>query len=172
MNNWIFGLTPQLIVDAVILALSVFILFLALSYLLFNPARELLKKRQSKVEGELSFAASEKEQAIQLKNEYEGKLSQASAQVDDILSDGRKQALKREAEIVEEAKLEAAKIVDRANKEVELEKSKVKDEVKQQMIVVASAMASKIIAKNIDETNQAQLIDEALSEIGDKTWQN
>ena len=60
VSNRIFGLDFQLIADALIMALAIFILFLALSYLLFNPARELLKKRQEKVQGELEFSAKEK----------------------------------------------------------------------------------------------------------------
>ena len=42
----LFGLDPQLIFDSLITGLSVFILFFVLSYLLFNPARDMLKKRQ------------------------------------------------------------------------------------------------------------------------------
>lgn len=171
MKNRIFGLDPQLLMDVLIVALSVFILFLALSYLLFNPARELLKKRQDKVQGELEHAAKDKKDAAELKSNYEAKLKDAFHEVDTILSEGRKKALKRENEIVDEAKEEAARIIDRANKEVELEKSKVKDEMKQQMVAVASAMAGKIIASNLDETKQAQLVDEALNEMGDDTWQ-
>lgn len=172
LTNRIFGLDWQLLADVAVLAVSVFVLFLALSYLLFNPARELLKKRQDKVESDLKDSAESKVQAMALKKEYEGKLSNASAKVDEILSEGRKKALKRENEIVDEAKAEAARVLDRANKEIELEKSKVKDEMRKEMVSVASVMAGKIIAGNIDEAKQSKLVDEALNEIGEDTWQN
>ena len=45
VSNRIFGLDAQLIADAVILALAVGFLFFLMSFLLFNPARELMKKR-------------------------------------------------------------------------------------------------------------------------------
>ena len=60
------------------------------------------------------------------------------------MSQTRKNAVKRENEIVDEAKAEAARIVDRANHDIELEKSKVKDDVKKEMISVATVMAEKI----------------------------
>ena len=41
----LFNLDPQLLFDAVILAISVFVMFTFLSYLLFNPVRDMLKKR-------------------------------------------------------------------------------------------------------------------------------
>ena len=49
VSNRIFGLDAQLIADAVILALAVGFLFFLMSFLLFNPARELMKKRQDKI---------------------------------------------------------------------------------------------------------------------------
>ena len=96
----------------------------------------------------------------------------AEKEVDVILSEGRKKALKRENEIVDEAKAEATRILERADREIELEKSKMKDEVKKEMVAVASVMAGKIIAASIDTDKQAQLIDEALNEMGDNTWRS
>lgn len=171
LSNRLFGLDAQLLMDAAIVALAVFVLFLALSYLLFNPARELLKKRQEKINSELKFSEKEKEEAMALKSDYEAKLKNASSEVDVILSEGRKKALKRENEIVDEAKVEAARVLDRAKKEIELEKSKIQDEVKQEMVSLATAMASKVLAESMDESKQAQLVEEALNEIGDQTWQ-
>ena len=40
------------------------------------------------------------------------------------------------------------------------------------MVAVASVMAGKIIAASIDTDKQAQLIDEALNEMGDDTWRS
>ena len=168
----IFGLDAQLFADVTITLVSVFILFLLLSYLLFNPARELLAKRQAKVQADLDAAAQEKEDALQFKAEYMAKVEAADKEVDEILSEGRKKAMKREAEIITEAQEEAVRITQRANREIELEKNKMKDEVKKEMISVASMMAGKFVAESMDEKKQAQLVDEALNEIGDDTWRN
>lgn len=172
LSNRIFGLDTQLLVDTAILALSVFVLFLLLSYLLFNPARELIKKRRDKIQSEMELSLKEKEAAKQFKTEYETKLKRASIEADEILSEGRKKALKREDEIVNEAKEEANKIIERANREIELERTKLKDEVKQEVISVATLMAGKIIGKTIDEEKHNELIEDALNEMGDHTWQS
>jgi F-type H+-transporting ATPase subunit b len=42
----LFGLDYQLLFDAAITAINVFILFLLVSVILFNPVRNMLKKRQ------------------------------------------------------------------------------------------------------------------------------
>ena len=170
--NRIFGLDAQLIADAVILALAVGFLFFLLSALLFNPARELMKKRQEKIQGEMETAAKDMADAKQMKAEYDAKLAAADKDVDAILSEGRKKALARENEIIAEAKEEAARVMERAEREIELEKSKVKDEVKQEMIGVAREMAGRFVAASMDEEAQAKLIDEALNEMGEDTWQS
>ena len=168
--NRIFGLDAQMAADLLITLVAVFVLFMLLSYLLFNPARELLAKRQAKIQADLDAAAREKEDAVAFKAEYDAKIHAADAEVDEILAEGRKKALKKEAEIVAGAQEEAARIAQRANKEIELEKSKMRDEVKKEMISVASMMAGKFVAESMDDKKQAQLVDEALKEIGDDTW--
>ena len=53
MTPRLFDLDFQLLADAVLSIIAVFVLFLALSYVLFNPAREFLKKRQDKIRNDL-----------------------------------------------------------------------------------------------------------------------
>mgnify|MGYP001043137607 CR=1 FL=1 len=170
--NRIFGLDAQLLADIVITLIAVFVLFLLLSYLLFNPARNLLEQRRAKIQGDLDAAAKDKEDALRFKAEYDAKVQAADTEVDEILSEGRKKAMKKEAEILAEAHEEAARIAQRANREIELEKNKMKDEIKREMISVASMMAGKFVAESMDEEKQSQLVDEALNEIGDDTWRN
>ena len=98
------------------------------------------------------------------------KIKNVQKETDEILSEARKKALKKESVMLEEAREEAAQIVARANREVELEKSKVKDEMKQEIINVATAMAGKIVASSLDESKQSQLLADTLEEMGDETW--
>ena len=170
LGDYIFGLDPQLLVDALITIIAMFALFLLLSYLLFNPARNMLQKRQDFIKEQLETAAKEKEDAIQFKSEYDAKLKVVDKEAEEILSETRKKAMKKESIIINEAKEESARILERANREVELEKSKVKDEVKQEIIAVASIMAGKIVAASLDEGEQSQLIADTLKEMGDETW--
>ena len=172
MEGRIFGLDAQLLVDTIIVILAVFFLFLLLSYLVFNPARELLRKRQEKIAGELADAAKNQAAAVQMKGEYEAKLAGADKEVDEILTEARKKGQKQEAKIVAEAKEEAARVMNRAEREIELEKEKMKDEVKQEMIVVAQAMAAKVMAASMDEAKQAELLEDTLKEMGDDTWRS
>ena len=147
-------------------------LFILLSYLLFNPARKLIQKRQDYIESQLSEAASAKDEALAMKKEYDDKLAKVDDESTELISQARQKAKERAGEIVNEAGDEAHRILARAEKEVALEKDKVRDEMKQEIVHVASAMAGKFVAASMDEDKQAQLIDETLKEMGDETWQN
>ena len=170
MQDYLFDLTPQLLSDSLLTLISVMVLFFCLSYFLFNPAREMLKKRSDKIQGELEDAKLNQEQAIALKQEYEAKLKDINKEAEVILSEARKKALDNEAKMIANAKEEAAKIIERAHVEAELEKQKITDDVKKEMVSIASLMAGKVVAASIDTTVQESLINETLKEIGESTW--
>lgn len=168
----IFGLDPQLLHDTILLALAVLLLFTLMSYLLFNPARKMLKDRQERIKNDIDTARSDKEQAAAQKAEYDAKLKGIEKEAEEILSDARQKALKNEARIVDEAREEAARIIKRANEEALLEKKRIMDEAKQEMIMIASMMAGKVVKSSIDTTIQDALVEETLKEIGENTWQS
>ncbi|MBT9780085.1 F0F1 ATP synthase subunit B [Clostridium sp. MCC353] len=168
----LIGFDPQLLADAVITGINIFILFFALSYLLFNPVRDVLEKRRQKIAGELADAATDKKTAAAMKAEYEAKLKDINKEAEAILEEARKKAKKREAEIIDEAKGEAVRIIERANREIEMERKKAVDDLKQEVIDLASLIAGKVVAASIDTAVQDALVEETLKEMGETTWQS
>ena len=168
----IFGLDAQLLFDVCVQAIAVFLLFIFLSYILINPVRKVLEDRQAKIKDDIANATRDKEEAAKYKAEYEEKIKQADKEADEILSEARRKAIKNEESIIGDAKEEASRIIAGANQEAALEKEKVKDEVRQEIIGVATAMAGKFVENSLDDAKQQELIDEALKEMGDDTWQS
>ena len=166
----LFNLDPQLLHDAVLLALSVFVMFTFLSYLLFNPARDFLKKRAERVKDNIDSAEKAKADAEALRLEYEDKLRNIHMEENEILSAARKKALENEAKIIEGA--EAAAIIARADRQAELEMKKAQDDIKKEIITVASMIAGKVVSEKIDTDIQDSLVDDTLKEIGEQTWQS
>ena len=169
-TEYLFGLDAQLLFSTAVTAINIFILFVLLSYLLFDPAREMLKKRAEKITSERETAKQAKEEGIAFKEEYEARLRNVDKEAEAILSEARKKALKKEEQIISEAKEEAARIIERANNEIALEKKRALDEVKTEVIEIASMMAGKVVAANIDTKISDALVEETLNEIGDSTW--
>ena len=172
MEPRVFDLDLQLLTDSALMIVAVFVLFLIASYLLFNPVRDMMAKRQAKIKGELDDAAKDKEDAAALKAEYEEKLKNVDKEAEEILSDARKRALANENRIVADAKEEASRIIERAKVEAALEKEKAADDMKREMVVLASMIAGKVVKASIDTTVQESLVNETLKEIGESTWQS
>jgi F-type H+-transporting ATPase subunit b len=168
----LIGFDPQLLHDSILTGINIFILFFLLSYLLFNPVRDVLEKRKQKIAQELAAAAGDMASASALKEEYEAKLKNVNKEAEDILEAARKKAKTRENEIIDEARAEASRIVERANREIELEKKKAIDDLKQDVVNIASLMAQKAVGNSIDIVIQNALIDETLKEMGESTWQS
>ena len=120
----------------------------------------------------MESAKKDKEEAGKYKEEYDNKLKNVKAETDEIMSAARVKAKKQEAQIVDEAKEEAARIIKRAENEAVLEKGKAKDEMKQEIIAVASLMAEKIVESSMTEEEQNKMLEAALNEMGEETWQN
>ena len=168
----IIGFDAQLIFDAIITGINIFILFFALSYFLFNPIQKVLKDRQDKIKNELENAKNKETEAIALKEEYEKKMNDARLEADEILSNAKKNAKTMSEQIILEAKTEANNIIARGNKEIEQERAKAVDELKDKVIEISTILATKIIKENVNTKNADKLFEETISEIGDSTWQN
>ena len=168
----LFTLDAQLLFDTIVMALSMLLLVTVISYLFFNPVRDMLEKRRQRVLDDREAAKKEKEDAIRFKEDYEAKLLAADKEVQEILSEARKRAMKNGAKIEAEAREEAARILARAHTEMELEKKQALDDVKQEMISIATMMAEKMVSVSVDTEVQERLIEDTLKEMGENTWQS
>ena len=158
--------------DGVLQALAIFLIIFILYKLLFKPVTEFLDKRRAFIAGELSDAETAKHDAHGLKKNYEAKLLHINDEADSILKDARQKAIRREEEIIAAAKVEAEAIKLKAMQDIALEENRVRAEMKDEMIEVASLMASKFVETSIDEKKQEAIIDDMIKEMGDVSWLN
>ena len=172
LDDRIFGLDAQLVFQLLFMGIAIFLLFMAASYLLLDPVRKILNDRKERVMREQREALENREAALRMREEYDGKLKEIDKVAEQILSDSRKKAMQRENEIIMNAKEEAGRIVAGARQEAELEQKRVNDQVKQEIISVAALLSEKLVASSLDEEKQNALIEQTRKEIGDDTWQN
>lgn len=168
----LFGLDAQLLFDTCITAVNVLIMSFVLSFFLYNPVRKFLDQRKEKISGDLKEAADAKAEALALKAEYEEKMRSVAQEADEILRSARQRGLDNQARIVEEANAEAGRIKERARKDIELEKQHAMDDTKNYVVDLASAIAAKVVAANIDTRVQNELVEEAIRELEENIWQD
>ena len=163
-----FGTAPAQIIFHGIMVL---VLFYLLGRLLIKPLQKMLKKRQDAIEQSISDAQTNKEQAEVLKAEYEQKLAGAVKEREQILSDAYKAAQRKEEQVLEEARAEALRIRERAERDAKQEKDKAQDQIKQEAVVLATAMTAKLLEKVVDDDIRAKLVENAVQGMEEADWQ-
>ncbi|MGO1468534.1 MAG: F0F1 ATP synthase subunit B [Tissierella sp.] len=162
---------PQL-VPMLIILVSVFILFMILKKFLHKPVTEFIQKRQENIETDIEDAKILKQEAIDLKAEYEDRIEKAKLEGQEIVESSRVRGTELEKTMLEDAKKESEKILERARIQIAREKEKAYDDVKKSAGEMAILIATKIMEKDIDLENQNILIDKFIDEVGSSKWQN
>lgn len=168
----IIGFDAQLLFDAAIVGIAVLLLFVLLSYLLFNPIQKVLAERKTRIATEVETAKTNQAEAMALKEKYENRLAEVEKEANQILEEARKKAKLNESEILKEAMAEAVRVKERASREIELEKKKAMEEVKQEFVNIATLIATKAVEASMDVQISTKLIDDTLGQIGESTWQS
>ena len=159
-------------VELIVTAINVFILFFLIGYLVSDMLFGMLTKRQERIADDINTARMSKEEALALKNDYEHRLADFESERADILENARRRAAQMEERILLDGQQEADRVIARAKREAELKKTKLKEDVRHDMIMAASITACKLAAETLDDKKQAVYIQEMLDEMGESTWQN
>ena len=146
---------------------NLILIFLIVKKFLFKPVRELFAKRQAELDHQYAAADAAEKQAQEHKAAWEKKLQSANEEADGIIKDATDAAKYRATQIVEEANAKAAGIQSRAEAEALLTQKRAEEEIKKEIVEVSSAIAEKMLEREINEEDHRALIDAFLDEIGE-----
>lgn len=141
------------------------LLFLILKKFLYKPVRNMLAERQSAIDSQYADAENAKNDALELKDEWQSKMSTAESQAEDIVKQAVESADRRSAAIIGESREKAERILKQAETDAELERQKVEAEIKDQIADVSVALSEKMLGREINEEDHRALIDSFLSDI-------
>lgn len=162
---------PQL--SSMILQLiSTLILFFILRHFLYKPVSKFMNDRKEGIQSDIEGAETVKNEAYELKANYEERISSAKLEGQEIIENSRKRGEEIKDNILEEAKDEADGIITKARAEIEREKGKALEEIKLQAGDMALLVAEKVINANLNGQVQKDLIDKFVDEVGMEKWQN
>lgn len=145
------------------------ILVLILKKFLFKPVQNILRQREEEVGRIYSEADSALQKANADKTAYEEKLLEAKDEADSLIKSASERAKRESAEIVAAAKTEAERRLKNADEDIELAKKKAADEMKGSIAEMVIGLASQVASKEIDGSQHAKIIDEAIKNLGDNT---
>ena len=87
-------------VELIVTAINVFILFFLIGYLVSDMLSGMLTKRQERIADDINTARMSKEEALALKNDYEHRLADFESERADILENTRRKAAQMEERIL------------------------------------------------------------------------
>ena len=143
-------------------------LFYVLKIFLFRPVMKMITDRQQEIDDMYADAGKAKEDAAQLKNEYEEKLSNAVETGERMVKEAVVRGRNREEEIIRRANEEAAAILNKASADIAQEKKKAINDAKDEISEMAMAIAGKVVGRVLDSADQAQLVDRFIEELGEQ----
>ncbi|MCD6435809.1 MAG: F0F1 ATP synthase subunit B [Clostridiales bacterium] len=148
------------------------ILFLILKKLLFKPVTEFMEKRQEGIKNSLKEAENKNLDAEKLIAKYQGKINNSKDEGAEIVRVMIKEAEGVAASIIKDAESDAVKIHKKALVEIENERLKAINLLKEEVVGIALLTASKVIERDLNDTDHKKLVKKFIGEVGDSAWQN
>ena len=149
-----------------ILGNTLLLLYVATKFL-FVPVKNMIDSRQKEIDDMYADAGSAKEQAQAMQEEYQQKLATAQQTSERIVKEAVDRGRSREEEIIRKANEEAAAIMDKASADIEMEKKKAINDAKDEIAGLSMAIASKVVARELNADDQKDLIDRFIDELGE-----
>ena len=152
---------------ALFILLNTLVIFFVAKKFLFGPVMKIIQTRQQEIDDMYTQADSAKEEAVKLQAEYEDKLSQAAATSERLVKEATVRAQGREEEIIREANQRAEAIRAKASADIAQEKKKALNDAKDEISVIALAIAGKVVGRELDAEDQRNLVDSFIEELGE-----
>jgi F-type H+-transporting ATPase subunit b len=149
-----------------IAALIVFgVVFVVLRLYAWEPILKGLTDREDKIKHDLESAEAANRSAAATLADYQRQIAGAEAQVREKLAAAQRDADSIAARLKLDAQAEIEAMKDRAAREIEESKNAALVEVRQQAASISTAIAAKILKREIKESDQAELVRSSLDEL-------
>lgn len=155
------------LLDAVFVLLNTLLIFFCAKKFLFVPVKKMIDDRQKEIDDMYAAADTAKTDAQTMRDDYEKKLNDAKLTSEEIVRDAVLRGQNRQEEIIRAANAEADAIRDKAVRDIALEKKKALNDAKDEISVVAVAIAEKVVSRKLDTADQEQLIAEFIDNLGE-----
>ena len=153
---------------ALFVLLNTLAIFFVAKKFLFVPVMNMIKSRQDEIDSMYLEAENAQDEALAMEAEYKQKLSQATVTGERMVKEAMVRGQNREEEIIRQARAEASAMLEKASADIALEKKKALNDAKDEISAIAIAIAEKVICRELTNTDQTQLVDAFIEELGEQ----
>lgn len=142
-------------------------LFLVMKKFLWGPIMKMIQDRQQEIDNMYTDAEQAKQEASDLRTEYQVKLADATQTSERIVKEAVARGQSREEEILRQANEEADAIRKKAQADIAQEKKNAINEAKNEIAGLAMDIAGKVVGHSLNQADQADLVDQFIDQLGD-----
>lgn len=152
----------------VISLLNLLILFLLFKKFLFKPVNNMITKRQAEIDERYGAADEAKHAAEEDRLFWDEKIGTVKAETDKMIEKAQDNAKRQSDVIISKAKEQADGIIRQAETQAQLEMKKAEESIKKEIVEVSTALANKLLEREINPEDHRSLIDSFIEKIGDE----
>ena len=160
-----FGMDAQTFFQVIANFINFAVLAFLMAILLYRPVRNVLNKRNERIQGQLAQAEDDMAKATELRLSYEQKIKDISNEREEVLSEARRQAAETSRVLISEAKAEADAIRERASAEVKSEWERARPDVRTAIIEVSAVMAEKFVTLTVNKETYDRIFAETIADL-------
>ena len=149
--------------------INLLVLYLFLRKFLFGRVNAVLEERAKLIQEQLDAAEQGKAQVQALQDQYEEKLSGAREEAARIVSDAQLRAQRAYDDRVAQAGAESRRIQAEAEARIATQRQEMLRGVRKEVAQLAVLAASQVARKDLDRETDRAMVEEFLSEAGERT---
>ncbi|KRM72945.1 F0F1 ATP synthase subunit B [Lacticaseibacillus brantae] len=153
--------------DMLFLIITFAILMVLVGKFAFKPVTKMMTDRQDKITNDLDYADNAKKQAADLAAQRQAELQNSQAEAVQIVNTAKANGDKQRQALLDQAQQEVATLKQNAQTDIEQSKQDALNAAKNDVADLSVAIATKIIGKELNASDQQQLIDDYIKGLGD-----
>lgn len=149
--------------------LNFFILVWILARFAFKPLVSMMLERKERIAKDLADAQAARNEAEQFKADYAAQIANARQEAQQIVEKSVQQAEATTREQLAAAREQIEHEKERARQDIVNERDRAMNNLRNEVISLSVAMATKVVAKDMDSETNTKLIEDAIAKLDSKT---
>jgi len=149
--------------------LNFFILVWILARFAFKPLVSMMLERKERIAKDLADAQAARNEAEQFKADYAAQIANARQEAQQIVEKAVQQSEATTREQLAAAREQIEHEKERARQDIVNERDRAMNNLRNEVISLSVAMATKVVAKDMDSETNTKLIEDAIAKLDSKT---
>ena len=157
---------PSTIIFTII---NLLVLYVILRKFLFGRVNAILEQREKLIQDQIQAAEAGRNEVQELQEQYEQKLTGAREEAEKIVSDAKARAQQAYSDQLSQAEADAKRVRREAEAQIANQRQEMLRGVRKEVTQLAVLAASQVARKDLDRETDRAMVEEFLSEAGERT---